>query len=120
VGNLTISYIYFKIKKAIMKVNLYNGNDMSVPAKILNEKNVGKNNFLYHLRELNILDANNEPMGIYKSLNFIEKIKVKTKNGISKKLVIYLAGLEYFNDKNIYELVRNESRKYVANKKLLK
>ena len=90
--------------------------DIRVAAKILNHKEIGRNNFLWHLRELKILDSNNYPTEKYKNMFLIDKIPVVTKRGFhSQKIIITDAGLEYLEKNKIYDKIREQDRIYCEN-----
>ena len=96
--------------------NGFLGYDIRVAVKILNHKEIGRNNFLWHLRGLKILDSNNYPTEKYKSMFLMDKISVVTKSGFhSQKIIITDAGLEYFEKNKIYDKVREQDRIYCKN-----
>jgi len=65
---------------------------------------------------MGILDENNFATKEYNYLNLIDKIPVITKRGFhSKKIIISVAGLEYFEQKKIYDKIREQDRIYLEN-----
>lgn len=87
--------------------------DIRIAAQILNHNEIGRNNLLYHLRGLNLLDRNNCPTKEYEKMFLIEKINVTTKKGYnSEKVVISDAGLRYFEENDIYGKIRELDKIY--------
>jgi len=89
--------------------NGFTGYDIDVARIKLNYNYFGKYIFMGYLRELNIIDKYNYPIGIYRTNYYLEKITLK--NGC-QKLIISDAGLEYFLTNHIYDKIIELDEKY--------
>lgn len=103
-----------KYKFQLKMLNMATAYDIRVVSRILNHPKIGRNNVLYYLRELGLLNMNNFSGEQYKHLYLFGKIKVVKATGYSTiKVVISDAGLEYIESNGIYDKIRELSRLYV-------
>ena len=77
--------------------------------QVLNKSFIGKGHFLSYLRQLDILDKFGNPKGIYRIKQLL--VLYETRNGYPKVLITQ-AGLDYFLENGIYDLILEEDEKY--------
>jgi hypothetical protein len=99
-------------KQMIYQIKLQNGiigYGIDAALQVLNKSFIGKNLFIYYLKQLDILDKFGNPKGIYRTKQLL--VLYETKSGYPKVLITQ-AGLDYFLENGIYDLILEEDEKY--------